>query len=91
VIRGRGTCVCGGTDGVRQPLEPGMAFVIPTNVVHAFETADDEELDVIAFHPDSDFGPSADDHPMINRTMVEGVSASQIESIQTRVQINSIE
>lgn len=83
VIRGKGTCVCG-TDGVRQPLEPGTAFVIPTNVVHAFETTNDEELDVIAFHPDSDFGPSADNHPMINRTMVEGVSASKIESIQTR-------
>jgi quercetin dioxygenase-like cupin family protein len=80
VIRGQGTCVCGDS---RQALEPGMAFVIPANVVHAFETTHGQELDVIAFHPDSDFGPSADDHPMINRTMVNGISASKIQSIQT--------
>ena len=26
-------------------------------------------LDVIAWHPDSDFGPTDQDHPMINRTL----------------------
>jgi len=83
VVRGKGTCVCG--DGnIRMPLEPGMAFIIPANVLHAFETTDDQELDVIAFHPDSDFGPSFDDHPMINRTIVDGISASKIGSIQTK-------
>jgi len=25
---------------------------------------------VIAWHPDSDFGPRDDDHPMINRTLI---------------------
>lgn len=80
VIRGQGTCVCG---DIRHPLEPGTAFVIPTNVVHAFETTHGQELDVIAFHPDSDFGPSADNHPMINRTIVNGISASKIQSIKT--------
>ena len=83
VVQGKGLCVCDDGD-IRLPLQPGMAFVIPANVLHAFETTHDQELDVIAFHPDSDFGPSFDDHPMINRTMIDGISASRINSIQTR-------
>jgi SAM-dependent methyltransferase len=82
VVSGRGACVCQGGK-VRTPLAPGVAFVIPANVLHAFET-EDQELDVVAFHPDSDSGPTADDHPMVNRTMVDGVSASQIDSIRTK-------
>ncbi|PHI19702.1 hypothetical protein CEQ90_11680 [Lewinellaceae bacterium SD302] len=42
------------------------------------------KLTVVAYHPDSDFGPVDEDHPMINRTIVEGVPASQIEAIQTK-------
>eukprot|EP00977_Amphora_coffeiformis_P002142 scaffold425_cov175-Amphora_coffeaeformis.AAC.1 len=83
VIRGGGFCVCDGGK-TRTILKPGTTFVIPTDVLHAFETSDDEELDVIAFHPDSDFGPSPNDHPMINRTIVNGVSASRLGSIQTK-------
>ena len=30
----------------------------------------DEALLVIAYHPDSDFGPTHERHPMINRTIV---------------------
>jgi hypothetical protein len=29
---------------------------------------EDSHLDVIAYHPDTDFGPTDDNHPMINRT-----------------------
>lgn len=50
---------------------------------HAFRTYD-KGMDVIAFHPDSDFGPTDDDHPMINRTIVEGKSASDMENIRTK-------
>ena len=32
---------------------------------------------VIAYHPDSDFGPTDDDHPMVNRTIVDGVPVNQ--------------
>ena len=39
---------------------------------------------VIAYHPDSDFGPTHEVHPMINRTIVDGVSARLIEKIRTR-------
>lgn len=59
-----------------------MRLIIPKGVVHAFETYEDE-LDVIAFHPDSDFGPTPTQHPMINRSFVDGISASFLPSIQT--------
>ena len=41
-------------------------------------------MDVVAYHPDSDTGPTHDDHPMLNRTIVEGVSARDIDKIRTK-------
>ena len=64
----RGTGECRTPDG-SYPLEPGMGWYIPTSCLHSFFTQD-EALDVIAWHPDSDFGPRDDDHPMINRTQI---------------------
>ena len=81
VARGRGECVT--PDGVI-PLEPGFGWAIPPGGVHAFRTLS-ESMDVIAYHPDSDFGPEHDDHPMINRTYVNGVSASGLDDIKTKV------
>jgi hypothetical protein len=66
VIRGHGWCV---TPAGRLPLEPGRAFVIRARALHSFHT-DDEDLGVIAYHPDSDFGPTHEDHPMVNRTLI---------------------
>lgn len=79
VLRGAGTCRTA-TENIA--LVPGAMFYIPTDLAHGFHTAD-HSMDVIAFHPDSDFGPQHDDHPMINRTLVDGVSASRIPSIRT--------
>ena len=94
VLRGRGRCVVelqgeSGVERIVTPLEPGTAFVIPAHLTHAFETTaapgeDDETLDVFAFHPDSDFGPAPSDHPMVNRTVVDGVSASLLPDLQTK-------
>jgi len=39
---------------------------------------------VIAYHPDSDFGATHEDHPMINRTIVNGTSAAVLSDIRTR-------
>lgn len=64
----RGTGECRTPDGV-YPLRPGMGWYIPTGSLHSFFTRD-EALDVVAWHPDSDFGPRDDDHPMINRTVI---------------------
>ena len=86
VFKGNGTCVVveeKSKQVIRYPLRPGMIFVIPKDAPHAFETNGKATLDVIAFHPDSDYGPTARNHPMINRTIVDGVSASTIPSIQT--------
>ena len=79
VLSGRGTC--------RLPdrvvaLEPGLAFVIEADAVHAFATTDDP-LVVVAYHPDSDAGPTDESHPMITRTLVGGVPASELPAIRT--------
>jgi mannose-6-phosphate isomerase-like protein (cupin superfamily) len=87
VVSGSGRCVVPDESqadrDVTIPLEPGNLFYIPTNGQHSFFT-DSEAMDVIAYHPDSDTGPDHDDHPMVNCTMVNGVSASQIAGIRTR-------
>lgn len=80
VLRGQGECIV--PDAAPIPLRPGCVFIIPTDTLHSFNTYD-ETMDVIAFHPDSDTGMTDDDHPMVNRTIVDGVSANRIESIRT--------
>ncbi|MEZ5578083.1 MAG: hypothetical protein R3F40_00810 [Candidatus Competibacteraceae bacterium] len=49
------------------PLRPGMGWYIPSGCLHSFFT-EEAALDVVAWHPDSDFGPRSDDHPVINQT-----------------------
>lgn len=49
------------------PLTAGTLFCIEERELHRFRT-DDQRLDVIAFHPDGDWGPTDQDHPMLNRT-----------------------
>jgi hypothetical protein len=46
-----------------------MAFVIPENAKHSFHTSE-QALRVIAYHPDSDFGPTDESHPMVNKTIL---------------------
>lgn len=60
-------------------LEPGIVFAIAADGVHSFNTTD-ESLLVIAWHPDSDCGPSHGNHPMINRTIIDGVSAAELQA-----------
>jgi hypothetical protein len=63
-----GTGECRTPDGVF-PLRSGMGWYIPSGCLHSFFT-EETALDVVAWHPDSDFGPRDDDHPMINRTVI---------------------
>jgi hypothetical protein len=79
VIRGEGECVT--PEGII-PLFPGQVFIIHQDGLHKFRTAE-QNMVVIAYHPDSDFGPQDEDHPMINRTIVDGISASKIDDIRT--------
>ena len=82
VVRGRGTCWAEGLGSVQ--LTPGMLWCIETHGPHLFQTKDSmSELVVIAFHPDSDYGPSDEEHPMLNRTIVEGISARHLDAIRT--------
>ncbi len=66
IASGHGRCV---TPEEEHPLEPGLMFVIRAGGLHSFHT-DGEALRVIAFHPDSDFGPTHEIHPMVNRTII---------------------
>ena len=98
VLRGQGTCLwvdsepstpitvnaVGAPEMTRVPLLVGDVFEIPAGCVHAFETgAAAAGMDVVAWHPDSDCGPWHDDHPMVNRTIVDGISASNLDTIRT--------
>lgn len=85
VVRGKGVCVYVDDNGnkCQTTLAPGMVFVIPAEAVHSFSTADDSSMDVVAWHPDTDFGPEPDNHPMVNRTMVDGISAAHMAKIRT--------
>lgn len=67
VISGSGHCVL--ADG-RHALKPGIAFVIEPNLLHSFESGPNG-LNVIAYHPDSDGGPTDESHPMLNRTFLK--------------------
>jgi hypothetical protein len=79
VFRGSGVCV---TPDNCFDLKAGMMWVLPEGAPHRFVTGD-ETMDIIAWHPDSDTGPNDTDHPMINRTIVNGVPASKLPNIQT--------
>lgn len=80
VFSGEGECET--PEGII-PLVPGAMFRIPFEGHHKFRTFG-SEMRVIAYHPDSDFGPQDENHPMINRTIVDGVSASMIDAIRTK-------
>lgn len=93
VARGYGECI---TPFGNIPLTEGTVFAIlpegKTMVyegkkvvagTHSFRTFD-STMDVIAYHPDSDFGPKDEEHPMINRTIVGGVSAKELNEIRTK-------
>lgn len=66
VVSGKGECV---SEKGRESLLPGDVFFIPPFVKHNFNTVD-ESMNVVAFHPDSDWGPTDEVHPMINKTIL---------------------
>lgn len=68
IVSGEGVCQ---TANTALPLAPGIVFVIPTDVLHSFHTQS-ISLRVIAWHPDSDVGPTHENHPMVNRTWIKG-------------------
>lgn len=85
IIVGNGA-VCETPQENTHPLLPGMIFYLPADSHHKFRSdlSDDVTMMLVAYHPDSDFGPTHEEHPMLNRTIVDGVSAKQIKDIQTQ-------
>lgn len=81
VIRGEGICKA---DGKEIPLVPGLIFIIHEEGIHSFATVGTPGMVVVAWHPDTDFGPQDENHPMINRTVVNGIPASKLTEIQTK-------
>ncbi|WP_416669796.1 cupin domain-containing protein [Egbenema bharatensis] len=66
------------------PVESGTIFLIPAHYPHKFCTSD-SPFTVVVFHPDSDTGYTHTNHPMLQRTMVDGISAAELPEIQTRL------
>ncbi|MFT5357157.1 MAG: hypothetical protein ACI9KE_004389 [Polyangiales bacterium] len=76
VLSGHGVCV---TPNQEFALTPGSGFVIDAHLRHAFRPARGD-LRVAAFHPDSDTGPTHENHPMLNRTWVSSASYPAVDA-----------
>ena len=80
-----GGAMCDTPEG-KFDLESGNIFVLLKDAEHNFISnhGKDITMKLIAYHPDSDYGPTDEIHPMINRTIVDGISASNIDEIRTK-------
>jgi quercetin dioxygenase-like cupin family protein len=67
VINGEG--IAFKKDSWEHPLIKGSMFCLPEGDVHSFKTST-QIMDIIAYHPDSDFGPTDENHPMLNKTLI---------------------
>lgn len=82
-----GSGECHTPEGVH-PLKPGDVFFLKAGGQHKFRTdlfGGEVGMKLVAFHPDSDFGPTNEEHPMLNKTEVNGVSAKHLPEIQTKI------
>jgi quercetin dioxygenase-like cupin family protein len=81
IIGGNGYCKLGNST---VNLVPGEVFILPADELHSFHTVG-QPLRVIVYHPDSDFGPTDDVHPMVNRTIVNSRPVAGDDKYRTRV------
>ncbi len=79
IIKGGGQCC---DEKACYDLAPGTLFHISPDHQHRFVTSS-QGLDLVVFHPDSDMGFSDHDHPMLRRTLVNNVRATELPQIQT--------
>jgi hypothetical protein len=68
VIGGSGECVLGKDERIK--LRPGLVFQIEAGLVHSFSSGE-HGLSVVAYHPDSEGGPTDSNHPMLVRTYLK--------------------
>jgi hypothetical protein len=62
----------GGSGAWEERLEPGTVFLLDAHELHSFSTVGTGGLDVVTYHPDSDWGPTDGEHPMLTRTHLAG-------------------
>lgn len=67
VFRGNGFAECNTGKII---LEPGTVFCMEEQEVHRFVTTENQ-LSVISFHPDGEWGPTDHDHTLLNRTYLK--------------------
>ena len=72
------------TGEIVRTLQPGEIFAIEADYVHKFRTHTNS-LTMVVFHPDSDTGFTHQNNPMLEKTIVNGVKASNIPQIQTKL------
>lgn len=84
VAYGRGFCT---TPDGKYELFPGRIFYIPKDGMHGFNTEHNNVMGVVAYHPDSDFGPVHEDHPMVNRTWVDGTKIDNTHGDHVKAEI----
>jgi len=61
----------GDNENWEEPLGAGTIILLDAQDQHSFSTVSNRDgLDVIAYHPDSDWGPTDGDHPMLSRTFL---------------------
>lgn len=77
VYSGVGECIV--NDDCHKLL-PGVFFIVHQDTIHQFLTTDND-LRIFVFHPDSDFGPSDEEHPMINKSLIDGDSVTNLRRI----------
>ncbi len=51
-------------------LRAGGVFMLEESELHSFATVPGVNMEIVAYHPDSDWGPTDEDHPMLNRTFI---------------------
>jgi mannose-6-phosphate isomerase-like protein (cupin superfamily) len=83
-----GEAYCEVGTGAQHVMRPGVIFWLPKNGRHKFRSDlnGSPGLKLVAYHPDSDHGPSDEEHPMLNRTIVGGVSAADPSLAAIRTQ-----
>jgi quercetin dioxygenase-like cupin family protein len=67
IFDGSGFCHTG--PDAATPMRQGDIFIIPANSLHWF-TTHHEDMRIVVFHPDSDFGPSDEHHQMLEATLL---------------------
>ena len=68
VLEGSGQCITPKAEPM--PLHTKMLFYLEENKPHCFYSGK-EKLVIIAYHPDSDVGPTDENHPMLSRTFTK--------------------